>query len=287
MKHKLLFGGVILVLALAASLAAYAATHQRTPGDPNANPKAAMNGASPATGSVVKTFTGGGTTIVLTSAGNIASFTSPAGYQHMFSDGYEVCHTNPVGGAFLSAYDYDGSSVGWNAPTTTSTSPFTIRRTSTDNQVQLTQIYKFVPAERAIQVTMQVKNITGGTMTTLIVRRLADIDVDSYGANGYAGVDQNVWLSDTRSAVHAIVPEQIATTAGREAHSMVLRSLSATGTTQSFVDTLTNSGVGSCNQTPVDLSAPFTGDGVGGAYYQYFNVAAGATKTAKVEYIRP
>lgn len=280
-KKRVLIAGVVFVLALATSFVAYSATGDRT-----ANPKTGVAPGTPGTGATIKTFTGNGTTIQIWASGNVGSFTSPAGYQHVFAEGYEICHTNPVGGTFVSASDYGATGTGWKAPTTTSTSPLTIRRTSTDNQIQLTQIYKFVGAERALQITMQVKNLTGGTMNTLIVRRLADLDVDSQGSNGYAASNQNVWLSDTRSSVHAIVPENVAQTAGKEAHSMVLRTLSAAGTLNSTVDVSTSLGIGACDQSADDDLGPFTGDGAATSWYVFSGVAAGATKTVKVEYQR-
>lgn len=237
----------------------------------------------------MSTTTGRGTKIVISNAGNIISYVSPnqagAQYEHIgvgaFSEGYVLCYTGLAG----SAYDTGDSASGFAAPTTTSTQ--VIRRT-VDNRVQLTQSFQLTPGSATVPsnllVTMSLKNLTGSPISNVVLRRQVDFDIDTGGAQGWAGFNSN--HSRTLASVSAF-HDPTEAPAGRESHGIMMGMVQNAGT---WYTRVTNSILdNSCNPASAPLNpATFVargdyGDTVG---FGISSIPAGGTKTVAVRYLR-
>jgi hypothetical protein len=208
--------------------------------------------------------------IAVSQQGNLTRFTSPAGVQHLWWEGYNVCTTNPAGATAI-AYEFggewsgNGGGVLWGAPIVTSTSPLTIVRSSTDSRVQLTQKYAVDKTELDVTVTMTLKNISGQALSNVRLERFAHVDAD------------NDWFDDwaSRSPIKAYIFE------GR---GLALDALSTTGAVTSYVlggSTSPNT----CSS--VSLATPVgAGDRDVKVQYNFGTLNSGASKTVKFRYSR-
>lgn len=237
----------------------------------------------------LSTTTGRGTKIVISNAGNIISYVSPnqagAQYEHIgvgaFSEGYVLCYTGLAG----SAYDTGDSSSGFGAPTTTASQ---VLRKTLDNKVQLTQSFQLTPGSSTVPsnllVTMSLKNLTGSPISNVVLRRQVDFDIDTGGAQGWAGFNSN--HSRTLASVSAF-HDPTEAPVGRESHGIMMGMVQNAGT---WYTRVTNSILdNSCNPSSAPLNASTFvsrgdfGDTVG---FGISSIPAGGTKTVAVRYLR-
>lgn len=148
----------------------------------------------------LKTFSSsveGGTHVTISIHGNITRFLSPGslpntGYEHIgvgaFSEGYILCYRNPFSSATVNAYDVGDSEVGFGPSIASCSSPTAcaVTRNTTDGVLQLRQNFSFNGAERRLRIQMTVKNLTGATVSNIILRRQVDFDIDTGGSQGWA-----------------------------------------------------------------------------------------------------
>lgn len=143
----------------------------------------------------------GAPNIMVSTHGNILVFqTSPGagGASHIFSEGYILCY----GGT--QAYDRASGEVGFRPPTTASCSgnTCTIVRNTIDNIFQLRQVItKNSSEERSINIEMTLRNLLGGPIGGIVLRRYADFDVDAYGSG--TGSTLNWWGASEFDSVYA------------------------------------------------------------------------------------
>ena len=131
----------------------------------------------------------------ISDTGNVVYFESPQGYvQINGGEGYVLCSTSTN-----SAYDAGFAESGFGPPTINqpngpNTLPLYITRTTSDGVFQLTQSYDFRPMETALNVTMQVKNLSTSTIADVMLHRYMDADVDnSYATNRFDQSQDSVW----------------------------------------------------------------------------------------------
>ncbi|GAA1787542.1 hypothetical protein [Nostocoides veronense] len=234
------------------------------------------------------TPTARGTKIVVSTTGNIISYVSPnqpaAQYEHIgvgaVGEGYVLCYT----GQASSAYDTGDASSGFGAPTTNASQ--TSRKTL-DNRLQLTQKFTLTPGSPTVPsnvlVTMSVKNLSGSPVNNVILRRQVDFDIDTGGAQGWAGFLSNHGRTlATVSAFH----DPTEAPAGKESHGILMGVVQSAGTwytrvTDSILDN-------TCNPTAAPLAANFVargdyGDTIG---FGMGTLNPGATKTVAIRYLR-
>ena len=221
------------------------------------------------------TSTDGGTTFRVSNEGNVYSIESPTGYEHvdvgLTEEGYLLCYT-PFGMSEVQNYDLAFGSAGFGAATHSSVAPWTVTRNTSDGRMQLKQVFTFNGTSKSLTVAMTVKNLTGATVSDVIVARVADFDVDVGGASGFADYSDN-WFAATNAAVFAW---------NTGSHGLVLRHLKqATGATR---NALMPSAPDSCHSG--GTSGPTQGDQVAYVSYLVGNVAAGASKTVTIQYVR-
>jgi len=186
----------------------------------------------------------GGTAVTITTHGNILAFTSPNSvgrqYEHLnagaLGEGYVLGYTSPLTGAYVTQYDVGSAEVGFGAPTTlTGGGTVQCNRNTTDGVLQLRQTFINLTASKEIMVQMVVRNLSPFAVNNIILRRQADLDVDTGGAQGWASF-ANTWARTTQDGVWAWNDPSRVVAPGTEAHGMVMRVIQRTqGTWQAKV----------------------------------------------------
>jgi hypothetical protein len=170
----------------------------------------------------------GGTTVSISTHGNIIRYESPTGYEHIgvgtFSEGYILCYTNPASGATVNTFDTGSSESGWG-PSVTSGAPVAVDRDTADGLIHLKQVYSFDGLRKSLGIEMRITNNTAVNITNVILRRQVDFDVDTGGAKGWSGF-LNWHARSTRGGVWAW-DDPSEPPAGFAAHGMLMQHNSA------------------------------------------------------------
>lgn len=171
-----------------------------------------------------------GTTAQISDDGNVLGFGGPvigSDYEHMnvgaLSEGYVLCYRNPRTGAMVTAYDVGTAAAGFG-PSSANDSDANNRqviRSTSDGLLQLKQGFSFYGKEKRLLVGMDVINPNPYPITDVVLRRQADFDVDSGGADAWAG-SRNLWARTSRDSIFAWTEPATAANAGKEAHGMLM-----------------------------------------------------------------
>jgi len=210
----------------------------------------------------------GGTTYRISTTGNVFSAESPSGFEHIeagtFQEGYILCYT-PQGGSQVNAYDDDLNQFGFGAATDTAGPPVAVTRKTSDNKMQLKQVYTFNAQSKSLKIVMSVKNLTSSTASGVIIRRAVDFDIDSNFFNDWGRtLDSAFAWNDTTG------------------HGMNLQHVAGPSHTAKVFAAFYPD-----DCTPTSDATPLSGtDGVASIDYNLGNIAAGATKSATVQYTR-
>jgi hypothetical protein len=240
-----------------------------------------------------KTFSskvGPGTTVKVSTDGNVIGFASPTNVDHIDAglvvEGYVLCYTNPITTQNVDAFDLAYAASGFG-PSTDSASPVSVTRTTSDGVLQLAQTFTFNGRSRSLQITMTVSNISGKTVTGVGLRREVDFDIDAGGTDG-TGTFNNLFgttigsvfaYNDSGGNSFYLAPGE---------HGMMLRSLydklgSKNGgplpgaATSNVADTGCTPTVDPTPAGPVDDGASFNVSPV-------YSLTAGGTFTEAIEY---
>jgi len=129
-------------------------------------------------------------------------------------------------------------------------------------------VYTFNAAGKALKIVMSVKNLTASTVSAVTLRRVVDSDIDDSLGNDFARtLDSMFAWNDTTG------------------HGMVLQHLGGPAHSTRVYNFIDESLVTVCN--PASDTTPILGtDGIGSIDYNLGNIAAGATKSATVAYVR-
>jgi hypothetical protein len=116
----------------------------------------------------------GGTSVVVSSDGNVLYFTSPSGSQHIYGalEGYILCYSGPS--AYVNAYDLGGSEAGFGSSTQGTSN---VLRSTADGVLSLNQAFTFSAANKSLQIAVTIKNLTGSMVTDIKLRRQVDFDI--------------------------------------------------------------------------------------------------------------
>jgi hypothetical protein len=204
----------------------------------------------------------GGTSVVVSTNGNVLSFTSPTGSQHIAREGYVICY-EPIPNTVLNAYDLAATETRF-LPSTQGTS--NVLRSTSDGVLSLNQAFAFSAANRQLTIAMTVKNLTGSTVYHVVLRRQVDFDIPTgdYADDWHAATVDSYFAWDSHGMVlrHISVPSGVS-------HGAVVDDLGY----QSWC-------------SPVGVSNPVQGDYAGTVAYNIGNLAPGKSKTMKVAYLR-
>ncbi len=248
----------------------------------SAGQKLAAEGAAPESADTFYNYPGT-PKLAVSRSGNVVRYEGPTGYEHLgigsFSEGYVLCY-----GA-KNAFDTGASQTGFGTPTAScSGSKCTITRNTSDGLLQLKQVItKNASSDRSFGVAMTVKNLTGGNITGVILRRQADLDVDTGGALGTAGFVN--WFGSTeRDSVTAWNPPN---QSPREEHGVVLsrRALSPASIV-ALAKVTSNILDSSCNPTNIAAGGPVRGDYGATIQFNIGTLNGGKSASAAVQYQR-
>lgn len=133
----------------------------------------------------------------VTQNGNLANFNSPYAYSQLYAnaEGYAVCDYD----SNYSYYDWGqyGDSGNWLSSTITqpngpNTFPLTIKRTTSDGNWTLTQVFSRNTTNPSVNIKMTLRNNSVVGRTAYFMR-YADIDADSKTFNEFDGGRGSVW----------------------------------------------------------------------------------------------
>ncbi len=231
----------------------------------------------------------GGTRVIISDHGNIIEFESPAGYEHLGavykSEGYVLCYDPPAGPS-VHAYDGGQDEAGFGAPTVLSASPTSavVVRETTDGVLRLRQQFTFRGVEKRVFIQNTIKNLTTGTVSDIVFRRVAEFDIDRGGSSGWTSTPNHFSRTSIDSVNAWNTPEEAAAGGAFDAHSLMLRALrggQARGTTAAVLDTTEYV---ACD-APSDPT-PFYNDGYGSIDFKLGGLPPGQAKSVKVDYVR-
>lgn len=228
-----------------------------------------------------------GTKYVVSNGGNIINLVSPnvAGseYDHLgagaLSEGYVLCYTKSTGA--VTAFDTGASSAGFAAPVVGTN---LVTRTTSDGQMRLVQKFVFNAANKSLNINMTVANIGPGQATNVILRRLADVDTDTGGAQGWSSF-QNRFVTGSDFVMGYNEASDAAAAGAVQASGVVLRHIEQ-GSGVAHV-AKTTSGILETTCDPTAHATP-TAPEDRGITMQYNMGTIGSTgdRTARVQYVR-
>jgi hypothetical protein len=196
MGKKLIFVTLGLIVATVAVTASVAVG-----GDPPNQLQAGAGTADPTCDHVVlASGVDGGTTICVSRHGNVVSYNSPTGFEHIgvgtVSEGYVLCYTDPSGG-HQNAHDLgEASEAGFGPSAVTSLAPLTIVRTTSDGALELRQ--RFLPnaARHELIVQNRIRNVGSMPVTNVVFSRSVDFDIDGdFGGDNHAADDRDAYFA--------------------------------------------------------------------------------------------
>jgi hypothetical protein len=225
--------------------------------------------------------------ICISGNGNITHLESPIGSRHINNrEGYAVCSGSAL--SLVHGFDSGVAEAGWAAPTVLQPNgagklPLIITRDSMFGSVRLTQTFTVNTAERQLQVSMDVKNISGRPFQELSVARYFDGDI-----NGSASYDRYVATNSSVSG-HQFSPRELPS-----ATNALMLMPALPSSSQFWIENFStwnpNSGsfqsarYCSGNGEISELSATGTGDYVGRVLTRIGDLAPGQTKTVIFRY---
>lgn len=257
-------------LTVAAMLAGWA------PGASAADAQSAAE-VSPESTTQLKLFAGA-PRVAISTHGNLLRFEGPTGYDHIgvgeFSEGYVLCY-----GA-VNAYDTGSAKSGFGPSSTSCGTTCTVTRNTSDGKLQLKQVISRSTSLRSATFEMTLSNLTGGPITGVILRRQADLDVDTGGAKGTNNF--NNWFgASERDSVFGWNPINASATA--EGHAI---SLVAVEPTRAFAKVTSSILDSSCNPANIAAAGPVQGDHGVTLQYNIGTLPAGGTVKNTVKYLR-
>lgn len=144
--------------------------------------------------------------VCLSAHGNITWLESPADVVHINGrEGYAVCKVENAVGLTVFGFDANVASDGWGPPTVSDNGRI-ITRTSLDGAVLLKQAFNILPAQRGVDVKMEVKNLTPLDLGQVIVTRYFDGDIDGDVSNRYFYTNESALAMEARGVMLTASP---------------------------------------------------------------------------------
>lgn len=233
--------------------------------------------ASPLSLTTLKTFgPSSSTQVTISNHGNVIQFESPIGFEHIanggIQEGYVLCN----GGT--NRFDLGSAEAGFAAPSVASCptgTTCTVTRNTSDGLMQLKQEFTFVGAEKRLRIKHTVKNLSGGPLFSVVLRRQADFDIEQ----NVTGTFVNNHAATEREAVFAW---NDAADSGSVSHGMILRNTAPTATHQAKVNNFESS----CSPADSAEAAPVNGDFTDTLEFNLGTINSLASKSVTVDYER-
>jgi len=225
------------------------------------------------------TSTDGGTKYLVSAEGNLRGMESPTGYNHIGdNEGYVLCYTPPNLPEIL-ALDLagigSGGATNFGAASASVGSPWTVTRNTSDGRLKFTQVFTFNATSKSLNIVMTLKNLTGSTINNVVLNRVAALRIDL----GFVDPRDN-WFAPTNDAVSGWNDP---TFFGVNAHGLVLRHLKQSSGGAHF-GLIPNNGR-DCHTSGI-YGPEHGGPADGLMHYFYPSIAAGASKSITIQYMR-
>lgn len=235
-----------------------------------------VTGVVPASTTLLKLFPGA-PKVAISTHGNLLRFEGPVGYDHIgvgaLSEGYVLCY-----GA-VNAYDTGSAESGFGPSSTSCGATCTVTRSTSDGKLRLRQVISRSTSLRSATFEMTLTNLTGGPITGVILRRQADLDVDTGGASG-TGNFSNWFGASERDSVFGWNPINAS---GSEGHAISLVAVEPTRALAKVTAAILDS---SCNPTNIAAAGPVFGDRGVTLQYNIGTLPAGGSVKDTVKYLR-
>jgi hypothetical protein len=219
----------------------------------------------------------GGTFICASQHGNVTSYNSPFGFEHInvatIAEGYLLCYDRGIFVGRDVAFDHGFAEVGWGPAAVTSFSPLTIVRNTSDNVMELRQTFIPNAARHEVVIQNRVRNISRGQVTDVVFARSVDFDIDNDTLNWHAADDRDAYFAWTDRE----------TDSPPDAHMMSLAQHPGSGAPRNAMVN-TNYMDTACNGTPLD--SPVETDATGRIEYNIGTLNSGVSRTPTVIYNR-
>jgi hypothetical protein len=211
----------------------------------------------------------GGPKVRISREGNILLFQGANNGNHMYSEGYALCDSS--GARYSSTYWESG----FNPATCTCSggTTCTVTRTTTDGRMRLTQNFtkKANNPDRTFDISMKVDNLTGSTISNLVLRRVADIDIAAVLNEYHATTRESAmtWGTKAMGIPYAVRLRRILPPGGLVNDAKVT----------AFNDW-------SCNPSDQSFSGPVFGDRAITVQFNLGKLNARKSKSVAVQYVR-
>ncbi|MCC8996968.1 MAG: hypothetical protein LM517_07955 [Nitrosomonas sp.] len=214
-----------------------------------------------------KTFTGA-PQVSISKEGNILLFQGANQQDHIYDEGYSLCSSG------VSRYSNVFGDVGFGPATCNCVgNTCKVTRNTTDGKMSLVQeLSKPTNLDRSFNIKMTVKNLTGANVNGVILRRFANIDINSVFDEWHHSVrdSSSAWGTENAGIPYAVR----------------LRHITRAPATTTYDAKTTPLGDTGC--TPSDLTAgdPIHGDYNSTIQYGMGTIGPNASKSVTVQYLR-
>ncbi len=231
--------------------------------------KEANDGVEVSSSNVCYTFPGA-PTITISTEGNIIVFRGSNQNDHMFNEGYVLCDS-------ASPTRYSNSVIGESgfnaAACNCNGNTCNIVRTTSDGRMRITQeMTKPAGLDRTLNIKMTVRNLTGSNINNVILRRIANVDINSIFEE---------WHEATRDSSSAW-----GTKIDNTPYAVRLRHITRSPVSTIYEAKTTNLFELSCNPNDQTVAGPVFGDYDSTVQYGLGVLGPFASKSVTVQYLR-
>lgn len=215
-----------------------------------------------------KTFTGA-PKVSISKEGNILLFQGANQQDHIFDEGYSLCSSGVS--RYSRAFSVD---VGFDPATCNCTgNTCIVTRTTTDKKMSLVQeLSKPTNLDRSFNIKMTVKNLTGANVNGVILRRFANIDINSVFDEWHHSVrdSSSAWGTENAGIPYAVR----------------LRHITRAPATTTYDAKTTPLGDTGCSPSDLTAGDPIHGDYNSTIQYGMGTIGPNASKSVTVQYLR-
>lgn len=215
-----------------------------------------------------KTFDGA-PLISISREGNILIYRGANGADHIYREGYVLCNAGAP-----ARYSSNTGDSGFNqASCTCAGNSCSVTRTTSDRRLKLTQVLtKPTDRNRSFDITMSVQNVSGLSLSGVILRRMATFDISNSISEWHDGPldSASAWGTKAAGIPYAVRLRHIYRTPATVTYQ---------AKTPAFADS-------SCSPPDYTATGPVFGDYDSTIEYNLGTMAPGSIKSVAVQYLR-
>jgi hypothetical protein len=223
---------------------------------------------APASSTLCHTYTGA-PVVSISREGNVLLFQGADSGDHIYREGYALCNTGSA-----ARYSTNFGDVGFGtASCTCRGASCTVTRNTSDGRLRLTQLLtKPAGLNRSFDIKMTVQNVGGGTVSNVVLRRLATVDIKSAISEWHESTRDSSTGFGTKSAG---IP-----------YAVTLRHITRSPTSITYEAKTPVFNDNTCSPADQSASGPVFGDYDSTVQYGLGSLGPSASKTVTVQYLR-